>query len=94
LQYQTCFSQLDKIGKSLGFKILVLPETFQDAEGAVKAAKKMNEEVDFAILDVATCPEGKAASAFFDSKFYDTNSAKGPQSARRTLRYQVCRHTD
>jgi len=66
-QYQTRVSQLDKVGERLGVTVLALPETFQDAEGAVRAAKKLNGEADLAILDVATYPEGKAAGAFFDA---------------------------
>ena len=66
-QYQTRLRQLDEVGKSLGVTILALPETFQDAEGAVGAAKKLNGEADLAILDVATYPEGKAAGTFFDT---------------------------
>ena len=66
-QYQTRLNQLDEVGKSLGATVLALPETFQDAEGAVLAAKKLNGEADLAILDVATYPEGKAAGAFFDT---------------------------
>lgn len=66
-QYQTRVGQLDEVGQRLGVTVLALPETFQDAEGAVRAAKNLNGEADLAILDVATYPEGKAAGAFFDA---------------------------
>lgn len=53
-QHETRVSQLTAVSKRLGFTVVALPKTFQDAEGAVEAAKKLNEEANLVILDVAT----------------------------------------
>jgi L-fucose isomerase-like protein len=66
-QYQSRVGRLGEVGKRVGVTVVALPETFQDAEGAARAAKKLNGEADLAILDVATYPEGKAAGVFFDT---------------------------
>lgn len=66
-QYERRISQLNEVGKDLGATVVAAPKTFCDAEGAIDAAKRLNEAADFAVLDVATYPEGKAAIAFFDT---------------------------
>ncbi|MBN1674295.1 MAG: hypothetical protein JXR37_24820 [Kiritimatiellae bacterium] len=53
--------------EALGAELVTVFETFRAAEQAEAAARRLNEEADLVILDVATFPEGKAAGAFFDA---------------------------
>jgi hypothetical protein len=47
----------------LGATLVVVPTTVQEARGAIQGTARLNEQADLAILDIATYPEGKAASA-------------------------------
>jgi len=66
-QYNSRAARLRDVCRELGAGLSVVPRTFQDAEGAVRAARVLNEKADLAVLDVATFPEGKAAGAFFEA---------------------------
>ena len=64
-QYKKRISQLRELTKRLNARLVVLPRAFQDAKGALEAARKLNDKADLAILDICTFPEGKAAETFF-----------------------------
>lgn len=64
-EYRKRAAQMKELAGKLDAELVAVPDTFQDAEGAAKAAVVMNG-ADVAVLDVATYPEGKAAMTFFD----------------------------
>ncbi|MBI2437886.1 MAG: hypothetical protein HYV36_03615 [Lentisphaerae bacterium] len=60
-------AQMKKLAAgALRAALVATPATFEDALGALAAARVMNT-TDLAVLDVATFPEGKAALSFFDA---------------------------
>lgn len=63
-QYKARTEQLAKVCKELGFKFISVPQTFESADGAVKAAGQLKGKADIVILDIAAYPEGKAAGEF------------------------------
>ena len=65
-EYRKRATQLKELASKLDADFMAMEDTFQDAEGAAKAAVAMNR-ADIAVLDVATYPEGKAAMTFFDA---------------------------
>lgn len=66
-QYTGRIDKLRKIIEAFGAKLVVIPETFKDADGGIKAAETLSKEADIVILDVETYPEGSASFAFFDN---------------------------
>ncbi len=65
-QYQRRSAQMQQTAKRLGAACLASPQAFENAVAGRAAARLMNK-TDLAVLDVATYPEGKAALAFFDA---------------------------
>ncbi|MBI2441059.1 MAG: hypothetical protein HYV35_06775 [Lentisphaerae bacterium] len=57
---------MKKLAARLGAGLVATPATFEDAQGALAAARVMNT-ADLVVLDVATFPEGKGCLAFFEA---------------------------
>lgn len=65
-QFQQRSAEIKEFIEGLGHGFHGFPETFEDAEAAGQTAEKVNQNVDIVILDLATFPEGKAATTFLD----------------------------
>ncbi len=65
-QYKGRIDELRKTIEAFGATLVVIPETFKDSDGGIRASEKLSEEADIVILDVETYPEGSASFAFFD----------------------------